>query len=459
MKTQTKIAAIFFFISLSIILLLSVTVYFFSTKYSFSDFYERLEIRAVLAAKSVLEHEEINMKAFKEVRDLHLQKLPQEKDYFIEIDSKKNFESASKELGLPLLFFTEVLEEGSAHYKSGNTFFSGIKYHNKEKKYLVIVSAENYYKTHYLGYFRNIFFIAIPLVSVVALLISVLFSRKVFSPVKKITNNVKEISAENIHLRLPERSGGDEISELIVTFNYMLDRLETAFATQNNFIGNASHELYSPLTTIIGEVDVALNKTRTPEEYVETLKTVSCEAERLNKIIRSLLFLAQTGFEGEKQKMEAVRMDELLWEVKELVDKLNPKNKVYIDLSLIPENPSKLNIKGNSQLLSLAITNLVNNACKYSDNKPVSLSIATSYDNIILVIRDSGIGIPEAEKKYIFDLFFRASNTKYHEGYGIGLRLAKNIIKLHNGSMKIWSKINEGTTVQLTFPLGKYQMA
>jgi signal transduction histidine kinase len=171
------------------------------------------------------------------------------------------------------------------------------------------------------------------------------------------------------------------------------------------------------------------------------------------------LFLAQTGFEGKTQKFDKVRVDQLLWDVKSTIDKINPKNKVQINTNLMPDNPEQLKIKGNEQLLHLALINLISNACKYSSNKPVIISIGTSGDRVILVIKDTGVGIPESELKFIYDPFFRASNAAEFEGYGIGLPLARNIVRLHSGELNVISKVQEGTTVQVSFPLGNYTLS
>lgn len=453
MKSQAKIALIFFVVIITIILSLSISVYYFSSQYSFTDFYARLEIRAVVAARIELEREELKASAFKEVREQYLEKLPEEKDYLFKITPGKTFEKEAQGLHLPVRFFHEAISQGSATHKDNNTFYSAIRYKSKMGNYLVIVSANNYYNTHHLVYLRNIFLIGILLASILALFISILVSKKVFTPVKQITDRVKEISSENMHLRLPAPKEKDEISELIITFNNMLDRLETAFETQNNFISNASHELSTPLTAIIGASEVALNKQRDPEEYTDALKIILKEAERLDEITKSLLFLAQTGFDGKKQKMDIVRTDQLLWDVKETIDRINPGNQVLIDLSLIPDNPLRLKIMGNVQLLRLALMNIVNNACKYSSNKPVKLSIYSTDDHLLIVVQDKGIGIPGEELKYVFNPFFRASNAKIFGGHGIGLSLARNIVRLHKGTISISSKIGEGTTIQLSFPL------
>lgn len=459
MKTQTKIALVFFLISVSIIVLLSVSIYFFTIRYSFTDFYKRLEIRGVVTAKAELDHEEANQAVLQEVRELHLEKLPEEKEYFFEIKPGITFQNEANELGLPQSFFSALLQQGQATHRIDDIFFAGIRYSGKEGDYLVIVSAANYYSASYLRYLRYVLVIGIVAASVFALFVSFVFSRQVFTPVKEITDRVKEISSQSLHLRLESGKVNDEISELEVTFNNMLDRLETAFETQNNFISNASHELSTPLTTIIGEADVTLSKTRTQQEYVVSLNTILAEAERLEKITKSLLFLAQTGFEGKTQKFDKVRVDQLLWDVKSTIDKINPKNKVQINTNLMPDNPEQLKIKGNEQLLHLALINLISNACKYSSNKPVIISIGTSGDRVILVIKDTGVGIPESELKFIYDPFFRASNAAEFEGYGIGLPLARNIVRLHSGELNVISKVQEGTTVQVSFPLGNYTLS
>ncbi|HLP12525.1 MAG TPA: ATP-binding protein [Flavobacteriales bacterium] len=450
MKTKTRIGIAFFLSSVFTVILFSVFVYYFLTRYSFADFYKRLEIRAVFIAKSKLEEEQTKVSAFKEARDAHLEILPEEKDYIFKINKHNNFDAASEKLGLPTSFFTELARNGNASRRQDDVFFSGIRYTNTKGDHLVIVSARNYYYSHHLAYLRNIFIAGIIISSLLTLYTAIIFSKRVFNPVRDINERVKNISSQNLHLRL-ETAGNDEISELQVTFNNMLDRLETAFETQNNFISNASHELSTPLTTIIGETDVALAKNREKEEYIESLKIVQTEAERLEKITKSLLFLAQTGFKKQQQKFGLVRMDQLLWDVKETVERVNPRNKVIINLNLIPENHEKLKIEGNEQLLHLAINNIVSNGCKYSSFKPVTASIGTTDEKIIIVVKDSGIGIPEEELKYIYDPFFRASNTRNFEGYGIGLPLARNIVRIHKGELQVTSLEGTGTTVQITF--------
>lgn len=453
MKTQSKIALILCLSSILLLLLFGAVVYYSLYKYSYEDFYKRLEARAIIEAKYNFETNRLSAEAVKALKEQHFEKLNDEKEYLIEIHPGLSAENIAAEQGLPEGFLMAIQREGTARYRKGLTFYSGITYSAAGKKYIVIVSADNYYASHHLSFFGKALLACILLAVLITVYLSIYFSRHIFDPIRQITNRVRQISTENMHLRLEKSDRTAEIGEVTSTFNDLLNRLETAFETQKNFISSASHELGTPLTAIIGEADLALIKNRSPEEYKEALQNILVQADRLDEITRSLLFLAQTGYKGKKIAFEIFRTDEILWEVKKVIDHLNPQNKIYLDLSLLPEDPRKLKISGNKQLLNLAFANILNNACKYSHNKPVSVSIAASNNQVIVVIKDEGVGIPEAELQYIYNPFFRASNVQFFEGYGIGLPLARNIILLHEGAIKVSSALNEGTVVQISFPL------
>jgi hypothetical protein len=432
MKTQLKIALVLILTNVIMLLLLCGSIYYFSYNYSYTDFYKRLETRAKISAKYNYDANKIDAQSFKKIRDENLEKLSEEKDYNFQIKQKSDLKAIAQKTSLPLSFLKEILQNTKSTLQLNDTFYTGIRYNSNDKQYLIIVSAKNYYSSHHLIFMRNIILVAVFLIVIFITYLSFYFSKHIFDPIKSITDRVKQISTDNIHLRIDEKNNDNEISQLISTFNDLLNRLETAFETQKNFVSNASHEFGTPLTSIMGETEVMLMKDRTPEEYKQSLTSILGQAERLNQITQTLLYLAQTGYSNKKVNFEILRTDELLWQTKEMLDKLNPKNNIIIDFSLLPENPLKLKIMGNKQLLYLAFINILTNACKYSNNKTVNVSIAASDNLVFLVFKDQGIGIPESEMQFIYDPFFRASNTRHFEGYGIGLPLSRNIIKIHN---------------------------
>ncbi len=447
LKKQSRTVLLLLIPFLIVIFLFSVFIYFSVSNYSEKNFFKLLEARAYKVAK-----ERLDEKITKSDPNSP-EKLPHEKDFFIPIDNTLDIKEQVQKIGIPASFFELVINNKSAEFVSKKYLYKGIRYQSTSGDYIVITAAENYFQINQADNLIRTLLFAILASLILILYIALYFSKNIFKPISEITEQVKEISSENLHLRLNDSNRSDELNDLARTFNNMLDRIETSFETQNNFISNASHELRTPLTAIIGVADVVLTKPRTNEEYIETLKIILQEADKLDNKTKALLFLAQTGFNGKVQKFDKVRVDQLLWDVKENLESLNPKSKIHLDMDLLPENPMKLKVNGNIQLLHLAFSNIISNGCKYSNFDTVTVSIGASDDFVYIVIKDNGIGIPENEIKYIYDPFFRATNTKNYEGYGIGLPLTRNIIRMHKGTLLVTSIENKGTTVQITLPV------
>ncbi|MBL7711960.1 MAG: HAMP domain-containing protein [Chitinophagaceae bacterium] len=456
MKTRSRIIFMLSSIILGIILVFSLFLYTFISGYAFTDFYKRLETRSNSTAHIYLERENENLEKF---REEYLVRLPEERHYIMEVTAEKTLAQQASEHALALPLLQRTWASGVGTYRDNNILYCGIRYKaSNGKNYIVVTSARNYYFSKLMSYLARVLIVLVLASAVLIVFVSYWTYQRLIKPVKSITLKVNKIGSENLNIRLPGSENDDELGELIQTINGMLDRLETSFETQNNFISNASHELNTPLTSIIGEADVALARSRTSEEYVETLRSILEEAEKLDKKTKALLYLAQTGFNGKAVKFDKVRIDQLIFDVQETVKRINPRQQVEIDFSTFPDTPAKLKVKGNEQLLHLALSNIILNACKYSHNKPVRVSLVHNQGFISVLVKDWGIGIPKNEIKYIYDPFFRASNTANFEGYGIGLPLTRNIIKIHHGELYVASEENGGTLVEIKLPLGNFHL-
>ncbi len=439
LKTLLLLKTIIIIIAGAIYVLANIS----GAQYSEEEFYDLLNAKALELASIEFENDSL----------VHLKdSLVNERDYILDISSFDVLSGASVKSKLPVKYLQEVKDKGYTGFQIGSIFYYGIRYVKEDSVFAVIVGAENYYEYRRFAYIKR-GVAAVTFLSIIfSLFISFYLSRFIFVPLLRITGRVKQISTENLHLRLELQGNNDEMDVLADTFNDMLNRIESSFEIQNNFVSNASHELRTPLTAIIGEADVSLSKLRSPEEYIETIKVILEEAEKLDAKTKALLFLAQTGFDGKVVKLSKVRIDQLLWDVKETVERINPTSSIFLDTSLMPDDPMKLKVDGNEQLLHLAFTNIVSNGCKYSNNKPVHVSLAVSDKKVIVVVKDEGIGIPAKDLSHIYDTFYRASNAKNYEGYGIGLPLTRNIIRLHKGELNVYSQENKGTIVQVKFP-------
>ena len=452
MKIQLKITLLFTLLCLSVVLLLSIAVYYFANEKAFQDFYTRLELRAVIASKINFDVNQESQDALDQLRKQHVQRLPEEEEFIIRTDTLDRIKNTPLYKRAGAAFFDDAQKNGKAIARHDFQFYAGIIHPMGQQQYLIIVTAVHSYAQNFLASLSKILIVSSILSIIVLFSIGLLFSRQVLSPIRNIANRVNNISVTSLHQRLEVRKGKDELTLLAATFNDMLSRLETAFETQNNFVSNASHELNTPLTAIIGEADLSLVRQRTPEQYQETLKVIMSEAEKLKAITSGLLELAQSSFHGHLVYDE-VNIDELVHNSIHVATNVYPRCTVTLDQSLRPSTHRELTVHGNAELFELAISNVLLNACKYSGDKPVTFAVGVSKSQVIFIITDQGIGIPASEIKHIFDPFFRASNVKNTRGYGIGLPLARNIVHLYKGTIEIHSKENIGTEVIIKFPL------
>jgi signal transduction histidine kinase len=265
-------------------------------------------------------------------------------------------------------------------------------------------------------------------------------------PFKKIIKEVEEIEPSLIKKRISV-PGNDEISQLAKAFNTLLDRIEHAFETEKSFISNASHELRTPVTSVLGQVEVALNKSRSEEEYKAILKSVYDDTAQMATIINGFLDLAEANLANNLIPMNPVRVDELIFTIVDNFEKRKPHYSISVDFNSNPETASQLECMANERLLSLMFSNLIDNACKYSGDYKAKVTIDFTPYVIIVSIIDHGIGIPKDELANIFKPMYRGSNTTGKPGHGIGLAIVKKIADLHNASLEIKSDLNIGTTI------------
>lgn len=448
MKIQTKITLIFFGIATIGLVLLNVSIFYFVSEFSFQDFLKRLEARVNLTADiNIYPNEQSS--TFKELRTKYLEKLEDEKEYVIKLNGLKY----KKPINLPDYFYNNIVSRGKASHNDDNQFYYGALFKKNAERYIVIVGASDPYGFKELETLKKVL-IFIFIVSIFLTYVAgKVFSHYTVRPITSIINRVKNISANNLHSRLEELKGKDEMAELVLTFNNMLSRLETAFETQNNFVSNASHELKTPLTIITGEIELLLAHDGLSPQTEHSAKLILAHAEQLSHILTSLLGLAQSGYDGKKQNWQKIRIDELVMTVADAVKQIDAASVLEIDFSGLPGEESQLYTEGNVNLLQLAVSNIILNACKYSNHRPVKVEVYTENGRILIVVTDKGIGIPEKDQQYVFEPFFRASNTSEFHGHGIGLPLTLNIIRLHKGSIGISSEEEKGTEMRIVLPI------
>jgi len=298
----------------------------------------------------------------------------------------------------------------------------------------------------------SVLILIIPISFVISIVTGWFLARKSLQPVDQITRTAREISSLNLSKRIPPNEIDDEIGRLITTFNEMIDRLQKSFEQTKQFSVSASHELRTPLTILRGEIEVALKSNKTPEEYVNTLKSLLDEVVRMSSIIDSLFNLTKSDAGQTDVHFEIINLDTLVMELYEDSEHL-AKNK---NISILLNKMDEVKIRGDKVKLRQLFLNLIDNAIKYNNEfGKVEISLYKENKTAIFVITDIGIGIPKESINKIFERFYRVDKARSRElgGSGLGLAIAKWIVDLHKGTIEVNSELGKGSTFIIKFPI------
>ncbi len=453
MKIRQKLTLQFFLMASVILLLFSLAVYVASATYRRDDFYQRLESRAISTARLLIEVDEIDTDLLAKIEEDNPVSLPDEK---IIIFNYKNEILYSTDTRNVIIYdedlLTRIRTSGEVRTKSGRYELIGILFPEEFNRFVVLSAARDIYGFDKMKNLRTILLLMTGIFLLLFYPAGWLFAARSLSPISKVVERVEEISISSLDLRVDEGNGKDELAHLAHTFNRMLERLETAFEVQRDFISNASHELRTPLTAVTGQLEVLLMKERPEKEYREATEEVLDDIRKLNRLLDRLLLMAHASSEGATAGFSDVRIDETLWQAREEIIKHDREYSVTIALDETISDIENLTIRGDEHLLQSAVINIMENGCKYSPDKSVRVYLTHDSRNILVRFSDNGPGIAEDEMERIFESFYRSKTTSSVRGHGIGLSLAKKIIDIHHGEIRVTSRPGEGTTITLSLP-------
>ncbi len=294
--------------------------------------------------------------------------------------------------------------------------------------------------------FSNLAFI------IIIIIVGWLFAGAAFKPVVRIVEAAEKIGYQDLHLRVPLPKSKGEVFRLANALNDSFDRIQDAFTVQKSFVTHASHELRTPLTSLRGNLEVALLSNRSTEEYKTLISNAVADTIRLGDLLEKLFLLSQTEHGKHFFEFTPVRIDELIQDVRLKSIKNHPGRNIEIRYLDAPSDEKSITISGNTDLLDIAFSNILDNALKYSE-APTNIVVEIStQNNIEFNITDQGRGIAMKDMQHIFEPFFRSEQVREVQGYGIGLTLAKQIILIHGGAISVKSRIISGTTVEISLP-------
>lgn len=303
---------------------------------------------------------------------------------------------------------------------------------------------------------RRMFLIAIPLLILVAATSGYFLADRSLAPVASMASHAADITASNLHERLPV-SGGDELVRLAQVVNDLLDRLETSFEQQRRFMADASHELRTPTAILRTEADVTLSRVdRTNEEYRASVVIMQDAARRLTRIVDDLFLLARTDAGHLVVQQKPLYLEDIVDDVARGVRPLADRRGIRVALTNVVEAP----VVGDADLLGRVLLNLLDNAIKHSpDGSTVEVGMTRRNGECDVAVIDSGPGIPEQARGRVFERFFQVDAARVRpdatqtSGAGLGLAIARRIAEVHGGRVELVESRAGRTEFRFTVPV------
>ncbi|MFO0800508.1 MAG: heavy metal sensor histidine kinase [Gemmataceae bacterium] len=317
--------------------------------------------------------------------------------------------------------------------------------------YTVQAAMDRHQEVELLAEYRRHLWVVLGAALAGCVVVGYQIARRGLRPVHVVTATARRIDPANLGERIEPDGLPAELLALADTFNLMLDRLEGSFTRLARFSADIAHELRTPVNNLRGEVEVALGKPRTPDEYRDVLASALEECGRLSRLIESLLFLARAENPRTQVVKEPVDVGVELAKVCDYYEAVLGERGVKLAVAAAGQVHADL----NRTLFQRAVGNLVENAAAHTPaGGTVTLTATTNDTSVIVGVTDTGTGVPAAHLPHVFDRFYRADPVRSSsaENVGLGLAIVKSIVDLHGGTVEIANADEGGTRVTMTFP-------
>jgi len=320
-----------------------------------------------------------------------------------------------------------------------------------EAPYILLTAMSFDYHQHYIDTLKvDLIYIALA-ISVLIVLIVLFAVYKGHQPLRNVSMKIKDISSENLDVRLEPDRVPIELEQLVISFNHMLERIEDVFIRQANFSADIAHEIRTPITNLVTQTEILLSQSRSNDELKEVLYSNLEEYNRMAKMTSDMLFLAQADNNQLIPEQVTLDLRDETSKVFEFFEAWAEDRGVRLAI-----NGDASRVKGDPLMLRRVINNLVSNAIRYTPgNMTVTAHINERERWVDLIIENPGTPIPEEHLNRLFDRFYRVdpSRQRKSEGSGIGLAIVKSIITVHQGKISVAS---DAVSTRFTISLPKF---
>lgn len=298
--------------------------------------------------------------------------------------------------------------------------------------------------------FKRVFIVTMTVLLMTAVIVGWFMARRALSGVATLTRTARQISKDDLESRVPVARRHDEIDSLAVTFNHMLDRIQSMVTATQQMNDNIAHDLRSPITRIRGLAEITLLNAEHIEEFVQMAASTIEECDRLLDMINTMLTISRTESGISSITREKVDFTAMVRDACELF-KVSAEDR---QLRLENHVEDGIHVHGDSQLLQRMVSNLIDNAIKYTDSGgDIVVELSNNQNGLIhLCVSDTGIGIPEKDRDRIYQRFFRGDLSRSQAGSGLGLSLVRAIVTAHEGDLSMDSALGKGSTFSVWLP-------
>lgn len=339
---------------------------------------------------------------------------------------------------------------------TGNTFLirSGVIVGEDDRPYYLAIGRSYEQGNAIISEFTHYYSILLPLMILSASVLGWFMAGRALSPVDHLARTAQRITGSNTTVQIPLRGADDELDRLIEAFNRMIERLDASLQQARQFSTDVSHELRTPLTAIRGQLEVALLAAKEPEQYQEAIVNALQDVERLSQTIRALLLLSQAESGQLALRKQQINLCELVSQIVEQFEIPAEGQNLTLEAHLPQECP----LLADRIQIERLVSNLLSNAIKYTPaGGTVSVSVREQDEESLLIVSDTGVGIPAESLPHIFDRFYRVPgsdgpDSNPERGLGLGLSFVAWIVKAHRGTINVESSPGQGTRFTVRFP-------
>ncbi|MHC0443024.1 sensor histidine kinase [Flavobacterium sp. 3-210] len=415
--------------------LASTVIFVLYSNFRKEEFRDRLEIKALSNIKLLVNVKEVDDQLLKIIDQNSINKLYDEKTLVFDSHFKLIYSSIDDAKINWSIEDLKYLKKHKTFFKQqGDYEVYGVFYDTKDKDFYALISATDDYGKRKLIFLRYTLVVSYIFFTCICWVLTSFMVKKAMNPLHVFHQKIKNINENNLDTRVESKSNKNEIDLIANEFNFMMDRIEISYQKQKEFTAHASHELRTPLSRITSQIENVVTDPATSEKGKSFLKTILTDVNQLTELINSLLILSKIDNKNH-ENTEGQRMDEILFSAIENLNKSFPDFVILFEMEESDDLDSVLEVKGNKNLLEIALGNILKNACVYSDDKQAKVKISVQNNHLVISISNNGKTLGEDEQKNLFQPFMRGKNAKGTSGFGLGLRIVQRILSLHNTSI------------------------